>query len=139
MVARAGRLLKFTFYPDFLAGSFGCFEIEIKVVLLFICKGHGGWRNRYHSREKLINVLVRKPGRKSYCFSQFLAQISSSRISYYFQLLKLAVVEFPTIFVVKFFSGMSLPRKINGNSNFCSPRTWGPWTANSTVPVYISR
>ena len=29
---RAGRLLKFTFYPDFLAGSFGCFEIEIKVV-----------------------------------------------------------------------------------------------------------
>ena len=37
-----------------------------------------------HSREKLKNVLVRKPGRKSYYFSQFLAKISSSRISYYF-------------------------------------------------------
>ena len=53
---------------------------------------------KMHSREKLKNVLVRKPGRKSYCFSQFLAKISSSRISYYFQLLKLVVVEFPTIF-----------------------------------------
>ena len=76
-----------------------------------------------HSREKLENVLVRKPGRKSYYFSPILAkisssrifllfaasEISSSRISYYFQLLKLAVVEFPTIFVIKFFSGMSLP------------------------------
>ena len=31
--------------------------------------------------------------------------------------LKLVVVEFPTIFVIKFLSGMSLPRKINGNSS----------------------
>ena len=51
-----------------------------------------------HSREKLKNVLVRKSGRKSYYFSPILAKISSSRISYYFQLLKLVVVEFPTIF-----------------------------------------
>ena len=51
-----------------------------------------------HFREKLKNVLVRKPGRKSYYFSPILAKISSSRISYYFQLLKLVVVEFPTIF-----------------------------------------
>ena len=57
-----------------------------------------GVGDKYHSREKLKNILVRKPGRKSYCFSQFLAKISSSRISYYFQLLKLVVVEFPTIF-----------------------------------------
>ena len=46
------------------------------------------------------------------------SEISSSGISFYFQLLKIAVVEFPTIFVIKFFSGMSLPRKINGNSSF---------------------
>ena len=31
---RAGWLLKSTFYPDFLAGSFGCFEI--RVVLLYL-------------------------------------------------------------------------------------------------------
>ena len=55
-------------------------------------------RRKKHSREKLKNVLVRKPGRKSYYFSPILAKISSSRISYYFQLLKLVVVEFPTIF-----------------------------------------
>ena len=34
----AGRLLKSTFWPDFLARSVGCSEIEIKVVYLFICK-----------------------------------------------------------------------------------------------------
>ena len=93
-----------------------------------------------HSREKLKNVLVRKPGRKSYYFSPILAKISSSRISYYFQLLKLAVVEFPTIFVIKFFSGMSLPQKINGNSSFYqSADPPGPWTAKTTVSIYISR
>ena len=32
----------------FLAGSFRCFEIEIKEVLLFIYKGDGEWRNKYY-------------------------------------------------------------------------------------------
>ena len=61
--------------------------------------------------KNLKNVLVRKPGRKSYYFSPILAKISSSRISYYFQLLKLAVVEFPTIFIIKFFSGIPYRKK----------------------------
>ena len=74
---------RFTIYP------ISAFPFEIGYLLMV---------NKWHSREKLKNVLVRKPGRKSYYFSQFLAKISSSRISYYFQLLKLVVVEFPTIF-----------------------------------------
>ena len=53
---------------------------------------------------------------------------------------RIAVVEFPTIFVIKFLSGMSLPRKINGNSSFYySAYPSGPWTAKTTVPIYISR
>jgi hypothetical protein len=35
---------------------------------------------------------------------------------------KLVVVEFPTIFVIKFLSGMSLPPKLNGNSSFCKSK-----------------
>jgi len=50
-------------------------------------------------REKNFkNVLVGKPRRKSYYFSPK-NEISSCGISYYFQLLKMAVVEFPTIFL----------------------------------------
>ena len=46
-----------------------------------------------HIPEKNLKTyyIVRKPGRKSYYFSHYLAKISSSRISYYFQLLKLVV------------------------------------------------
>ena len=65
------------------------------------------------SKSKLKLVVC--SGISYYLFSA--SEISSSGISYYFQLLKIAVVEFPTIFVIKFLSGMSLPRKINGNSS----------------------
>ena len=99
--------------------------------------------SRKHSREKLKNVCNIKEtmnmNMNMNIFHPFYAEISSSGISYHFQLLKLVVVEFPiifsfwkisivefpTIFVIKFFSGMSLPS--------------GPWTAKTTVPIYISR
>jgi hypothetical protein len=56
----------------------------------------------------------------------------SSGISYYFQPLKIVVVEFTIIFVIKFLSGMSLPPKINGNSSFYkSADPSGPWTCKN--------
>ena len=43
--------------------------------------------------------------------------------------LKIVVVEFTTIFVIKFLSGMSLPPNINGNSSS------GPWMHHSSNSI----
>ena len=93
--------------------------------------------------EKNLKTYTSKEIRKEIIllFTHFkLKLVVCSGISYYFQLLKIAVVEFPTVFVIKFLSGMSLPWKINGNSSFCSPRTRRVrGLVKTTVPIYFSR
>ena len=62
-----------------------------------LAKFFNEWKTTFQRKTKNV-LLVRKPGRKSYYFLPIYAEISSSGISYYFQLLKIVVVEFPTIF-----------------------------------------